>query len=122
MSNHINGLLKYYLYKQAQIMPQPFSPSFITPHTTYFPYHPTFTPISSMLPVQYSYLTSLPQQKKEGIGNKILNFAKGFAKTAIPLAIAAYAGAQFGRIAERKGGWIAGFRDILGQLGIKMGG
>jgi hypothetical protein len=117
MSNHINGLLKYYLYKQAQIMPQPFSPSFTTPHIGYFPYHPAFT----ILPAQYSYPASLPEQKKEGIGSKILNFAKGFAKTAIPLAVAAYAGAQFGRLAEQKGGWMAGFKDIMREFGIKMG-
>jgi hypothetical protein len=117
MSNHINGLLKYYLYKQAQIIPQPFPPSFTAPHMAYFPYHPAFT----TLPAQYSYPTPPSEQKKEGIGSKILNFAKRFAKTALPIAVAAYAGAQFGRIAEQKGGWMAGFKEILGQFGIKMG-
>ena len=96
MSNQVSGLVKYSLYKQAQhFIPQPFFPSFITPHLAYFPYHPFFMPMTPVSPTQYTYMPPLPQQfqqqleKKEGLGNKILGFAKGFIKFALPTAVIA---------------------------------
>jgi hypothetical protein len=94
MSKQIEGLVKYSLYKQAQhFIPQPFFPSFITPHLAYFPYHPFFMPMTPVPPAQYAYpappspqQSSQQQEKKEGLGSKILGFAKEFIKFALPTA------------------------------------
>jgi hypothetical protein len=96
MNNQVSGLVKYSLYKQAQhFVPQPFFPSFITPHLAYFPYHPFFMPMTPVSPTQYAYSVPPPQQlqqqqeKKEGLGSRILGFTKGFIKFALPTAMIA---------------------------------